>query len=126
MHKTLEIEGTVELVRTLKANMPDLPLILGEPLASSSGDYFVRECFVDAVIVGEGEIAFLKYLDVLSGNGELSDVPGLHYLQDGNLIENPIGKYIDNINSLNIAWDLLSPTRYFLNSGVSNFSMIKK
>ncbi len=125
LHNTVEIEGTITLAEMLKQNKMRVPLILGGPLATTSGKYLVGRGLVDAALVGEGEIAFEKYLNFLEGEGRCDEVPGLIYASGEQVICNPVGESVKDLDDLTIAWDLLKPERYF-KSSFSNFSMIKK
>ncbi|MDP2909882.1 MAG: radical SAM protein, partial [bacterium] len=55
---------------------------------------------VDFVIRGEGEIPFLSLLEALEERGQLSQVKGLVYKNKGEIIENPVGDFIENLDEL--------------------------
>lgn len=98
--------------------------ILGGPLVSTLGEEFVREGLVDAAVRGEGETALVQYLSALESGTGLPEVPGLLYLDRGEFRENP-PRLFEDLDQLEIAWDLIHPPRYF-KSGRHTLSMLRR
>lgn len=67
---------------------------------------------LDFIIRGEGEITIAELLKTLSDGGDLSGVDGLVFKKDGKLVVNGKRKYIEDLDSLTLAWDLLDWTDY--------------
>jgi anaerobic magnesium-protoporphyrin IX monomethyl ester cyclase len=55
---------------------------------------------VDSVIIGEGEIKFLKLCQALSAKQSLAGIPGIVAKENGKIIDNGPGSPIENINEL--------------------------
>ena len=71
-------------VKTLR---PNLPIILGGPLAASA-EVVLKKTGVDFLCISEGEHILPKFLDVMEGcapTPQLDEVPGFAYLKDGDL-----------------------------------------
>jgi len=56
------------VVRILKEERPDRPIILGGPLATAVPELLLRATGADFVVAGEGELTLTELLDSLSGN----------------------------------------------------------
>jgi radical SAM superfamily enzyme YgiQ (UPF0313 family) len=92
----------------------EVPVIVGGSHASSVPESLLSSPYVDYVIRGEGEKAFVEFLRYLKGQKRIEDVPNLAYKREHRFIFNPLG---DNfpIDELPIP-DLsdLSPPAYAL------------
>lgn len=62
-------------------------VIMGGPHVSAMAEEALRHC--DYVVRGEGEATFAEMVAKMNGGGDLSDVPGISYLRDGVLVQNP-------------------------------------
>jgi radical SAM superfamily enzyme YgiQ (UPF0313 family) len=92
----------------------EVPVIVGGSHASAVPESLLSSPYVDYVIRGEGEKAFVEFLRYLKGQKRIEDVPNLAYKREHRFIFNPLG---DNfpIDELPIP-DLsdLSPPAYAL------------
>ena len=78
-------------------------------------DFFEKSACVDAVIVGEGEYAFLELVNAISENKGLGAVRGLVYKKDNKIYKNPPREPIQNLDELPLpAYELLDMEEYFL------------
>ena len=76
---------TLEIARLLKERYPDRTVVVGGPEVSGMGIKILHyDCF-DYGFFGEGEESFVKFLLMK----DESDVPGLIYRKDGNVLMNP-------------------------------------
>ena len=94
-----QLEQAVLLCRQLKARHPQLPIIWGGYFPTQHWDVVLRSDFVDYVLRGHSEYAFLQLLDYLHGksvplntNGsDLVAIPGLAYRDsDGRPVSNAL------------------------------------
>ena len=99
---------------------------MGGPLVSTSGEELVRNGIVDISVIGEGESTFNLYLESVSIHGDFENIPGIIYKQDDQVISNPPGSYLENINETIPAWDLIQPDHYFTRLRRSTQSVIMK
>jgi len=74
-----------ELGRALKAALPATPLLIGGPQASPLPGLCLEETGADVCVVGEGERSLPALLGTLAARGPLHDVPGVAWLDDGQL-----------------------------------------
>jgi anaerobic magnesium-protoporphyrin IX monomethyl ester cyclase len=74
---------------------------------------------VDFVVRGEGEETFPELLQALRDGGELAQVRGIAYREDGNAVTTPPRPRRKSLDGLPLAWDLLDwPTyTYFVYPG---------
>jgi tetratricopeptide (TPR) repeat protein/tRNA A37 methylthiotransferase MiaB len=75
---TDQLAHSTQCARVLKALRPDLTIVFGGGFFKESNlEGFVAEPFVDAVILNEGEAAFLAFLEAKRDGADLSLVPGV-------------------------------------------------
>lgn len=91
-----------------------LPVVVGGPQATSLGKEFLLKSGSDALIRYEGELTVVELLDYfLDGTGELANIKGIAYLQNGQLQINSERPLITNLDALPFIDDecYLKPTR---------------
>ncbi|MBN2821603.1 MAG: B12-binding domain-containing radical SAM protein [Coriobacteriia bacterium] len=96
------------IARQVKEYDPQITVVMGGPHPSILPDDVVVESGVDYVVVGEGEATLLELIDVSAGLKLPSDVAGLVWQRDGEVVHNPRRQLLDP-DSLDLpARDLLS------------------
>ncbi|KAF0138365.1 MAG: anaerobic magnesium-protoporphyrin IX monomethyl ester cyclase, partial [Stygiobacter sp.] len=106
---TASIVATLDVFKISKEEHPNAITVLG----NVHGTFLYKEILdehssiVDFVVRGEGEVTMVSLMDVLENGGELTSVCGLAYLEDGKLKVTPVRKFVEDINTLEPAWDLL-------------------
>lgn len=92
---------TIRMAQEMRRTCPSTTIIFGGPQASvvaeSTLDAFP---FVDLVVRGEAEETFPMVLEALSGNGELSRVPGISFRDRGRVVRNPNAPVIEDLDAL--------------------------
>lgn len=83
-----------ELARIIKGKL-NVPIVFGGIHTSLVPENVIKNDFIDFIIIGEGEKAFLALAESLSGKRKLEDVPNLWYKNDKNVYKNPIGSPVD-------------------------------
>ncbi|MEP5766065.1 MAG: cobalamin-dependent protein [Halieaceae bacterium] len=73
----------LELVRSLKSDLPELLSIAGGPHVQQAEDYLGQDPF-DLIVMGEGEITFQQALDAADPT-HWAGIPGLAMLRDGEI-----------------------------------------
>jgi len=95
-----------------------LPILGGGYHSSLMSDETLEMDDVDAVCIGDGEIATAEYLDTLEGGGSLEGVEGIWAKQNGDIIKNPLRELNQDIDSLPIQnydlWEDLDEYLYFM------------
>lgn len=90
-----------------------VPVAMGGPHVSFQAEETLTSGSADYVIRGEGEQAMLSLAEHLEGHRDLSDVPGLSYRSNDQVIHNAFGGYINDVDSLPFpARDLLPMDKY--------------
>src|SRR5579872_5863036 len=83
------IRETVQIAREVKRIYPEMPIILGGWHPSLLPDQTLAAEFVDAIVVGQGEDAFLQVVQHLEAGESLKGIPGVGYKVDGRVTFNP-------------------------------------
>jgi len=101
------VERTLHIINGVKANLPDLRVIVGGPEVTKDSSYILSNTNIDVFIFGEGEITFVEYIKhVLNGDPEIDEIPGIFYRKNDEIIVN---KKRENIADLD-----LIPSPYLL------------
>lgn len=72
-----------------KKRRADLPIIWGGYHPSLLPEKTIQDPLVDMVVRGQGERTFVEVLNALDNGGNLSEIKGLTFKKDGNVISNP-------------------------------------
>lgn len=83
-----QLQQAVTMVKALKATLPDISIIWGGYFASHHYELCLNSGYIDYAIVGQGEIAFRKFVDTFFAGESMQDVPSLAYCDNGELIVN--------------------------------------
>jgi anaerobic magnesium-protoporphyrin IX monomethyl ester cyclase len=62
---------------------------------------------VDYIVRGEGEVTLVSLLDCLNAGGDPGSVAGLAFYRDGAVVTTPKAPYIQDLDALPMAWDLV-------------------
>jgi anaerobic magnesium-protoporphyrin IX monomethyl ester cyclase len=83
-----QLRQAVPVSKAVKAALPDLTILWGGYFPSNHAEVTVNSGYVDYVIVGQGEMAFRKFVDTLHLGGSMADVPSLVYRENGSVKTN--------------------------------------
>lgn len=114
LHWCVHCQGAIEIAKLCKQLHPDALVIMGGLTATVFSEEIIqRYPFVDAVIRGEAEKAFLYYIRCLDSNGNLNDVPNLTFRNnDGKIVSNPVMEPDSNLDEFEFTrLDLLTPKK---------------
>jgi len=94
--------SSLTLASLCKEYNPDLPVVMGGPHISIKYDEVMKICpNVDFLVRGEGEKTLCKLVKAIENNGKsLRNVDGISYRYNGEIIHNPPGRFIDNLDIL--------------------------
>lgn len=91
----------ITIAGMLKKVLPQTRIILGGPEVSyDPNDILDKHPFIDFVIAGEGEEAFLKFLQALQAGQNFSEVPGLSYRDNHEVHLNGQAQLIKQLDSI--------------------------
>src|SRR3954447_8563609 len=82
------IRETVEIAKEAKRLYPDLPVILGGWHPSLLPDQTLAAPYIDVVVIGQGEEAFLEVVQRIEARESFTGIEGVGYKEDGRLIFN--------------------------------------
>ncbi len=108
-----EKQDVRKVANTLRRDGVKAPIVLGGPLVSTMGEKLLEDRTADAAVIGEGETTFVNYLKAQEKGDRIDTIPGLIHLIDGVARSNPVNSYLDDIDGLVPAWDLIGPEQYF-------------
>ncbi len=93
-----EYEWVEELVRKIKEAVPRAIYLLGGKSAIEGKD-LLKSNF-DIFCVGEAEIPFAELLDKMSSGRDIRDTKSMWFKAGGNIIKNPLGDIVTDLDSL--------------------------
>jgi anaerobic magnesium-protoporphyrin IX monomethyl ester cyclase len=117
---TNQFGSALSISKYIKEKNPDIPVVVGGPHVSAIPEQSLEEMgAVDIVCFGEGEETAYLLAEALIHGGDLSEIYGIVYRKEGNVISNPPRELIPDINTLPFpAWDLLDLSSYSVFGGV--------
>ncbi len=100
-----------EMADIIKGIDPGARIIFGGPHATVAPELALEHASVDAICIGEGEQTMMALAEA---DLNFTDIAGIWYKQDGQIVKNPSRKPIDNLDELDFPnKDLLDTERYF-------------
>jgi anaerobic magnesium-protoporphyrin IX monomethyl ester cyclase len=108
-------EYATRTAREIKARCPNVFTVIGGPHATSCpGDFLPDDGAVDYVVRGEGEETFARLIEALSGSGDPTGIPGITFMDGGQIRSNPPAPFIRDLDGLPLpAYHLVPMERYF-------------
>jgi len=97
---TFTYDAAIEVGKYVKETNPKAKVVFGGPHPTIYPDKVLKNQFVDFVIRGEGEFAFLELVKSLSDGNNLKNINGLSFRDDGNIHHNPDRELIQNLDEL--------------------------
>lgn len=89
-----------EVAKLVKEVNPEITVVSGGAHVSIDPKTVLKNENVDVAIKGEGEIAFFELIKALEKKKDLKNVEGITYRQGRKIVQNPPGKFIEDLNSL--------------------------
>ncbi len=111
---TCQIENSVKVSNLAKEINPDIWTVIGGPHVTLVPREFLEEAKnVDIAVMGEGEYAMLDIAQAFEGKKQLSEVKGIAYRQNGEVVVNQQRPFIENLDELPYpAYDLVNMEQY--------------
>jgi radical SAM superfamily enzyme YgiQ (UPF0313 family) len=78
-----QLRQAVAVCKRIRAEYPQLSIVWGGYFPSNHPLVTLRSGYVDYVIVGQGETAFARFVQVFHQGGSWADVPSLAYMEGG-------------------------------------------
>jgi B12-binding domain/radical SAM domain protein len=114
LHWHHHAQGAIEIARLCKKLHPESLVILGGLTSTCFHEEIIKKyAFVDAIIRGEAERPFLKFIEDIKTNKNIKDTPNLTYRSDsGEICVTPLMEASDNLDEFEYTrLDLLSPEK---------------
>lgn len=107
------VNDTVKLCENIKKVNPNIKIALGGPEVSyDSKDAMNKYSFVDYILCGEGEVVFRELINHIQGNKDISEVDGITYRNNTQIIENKPQKLLQNLDEIPSPYDNLDISEY--------------
>ena len=106
---TASVAHALELTALAKKINPEIVTVHGNVHATFCYDEMLdaEHDTVDFIVRGEGEVTLVSLLDCLNAGGDPATVPGLAFWRDGAVVATPKAPYIQDLDALPMAWDLV-------------------
>jgi anaerobic magnesium-protoporphyrin IX monomethyl ester cyclase len=88
--------------KTVKKVLPECKVILGGPHTSVYPQETIKHEEIDYLLEGEADIAFTDFVNKLEAGEKIEEIPGLYYLENGNVTYTGKSTYIKDLNALPI------------------------
>jgi radical SAM superfamily enzyme YgiQ (UPF0313 family) len=91
-------------------------VVVGGPHATILPETLINKEFIDAVVIGEGEITLKEIIQRIQSNKDLNGLKGIWHKDDNKIIKEDARPPIANLDNLPFpAWDLLDMRNYIKN-----------
>jgi anaerobic magnesium-protoporphyrin IX monomethyl ester cyclase len=106
---TASIVDAVKLLAFTKKINPRTVTVLGNVHATFCYDELLRadHAVIDYIVRGEGEETLPELLNCINAESDPKKVEGLAYWREGDVVVTPKRPYIQDLNALPLAWDMV-------------------
>jgi anaerobic magnesium-protoporphyrin IX monomethyl ester cyclase len=106
---TASIVDAIKICTLAKTINPDAVTVLGNVHATFCYDEILTSDnnSVDYIVRGEGEVTLVKLLNCLNEAGDPGKVDGLAFCRGDGVVVTPKAAYIEDLDALPMAWDLV-------------------
>jgi radical SAM superfamily enzyme YgiQ (UPF0313 family) len=92
--------SSFRLARFAKEVQPRTVIVLGGPHPTFMYEQILENLPIDAVVVGEGELALIDLLSAVNSHANFHKIPGVVFRQNGNVIVNPMHSLLEDLDLL--------------------------
>lgn len=96
---SFEYEAVNRIAKAIKRKFPNIPIILGGSHATIKPEDLYTSSF-DGFCLGEGEIPLIKLVTKLKNNEPYYDTESFWFKVGNQIIKNPIGSYVKDLDNL--------------------------
>ena len=104
---------SARLSKELK-KISDCPIVWGGVHATMVPELTLREKYVDAIVIGEGEDTAVEFADAIENGKDLNNVKGIGFKQNGELKFTEPRPLIENLDDYAFDWSLVDVNRYLV------------
>jgi radical SAM superfamily enzyme YgiQ (UPF0313 family) len=127
---TLEKPVVHETAATVKNLFPQVPVVVGGPVATADPQGVLQDEHVDFVVLGEGESVFKNFLDRFSADGFQADfdgITGLGFKRNGEIVIDYQRDFIQDLDEIPMpAWDMIDVEQYFYHKNRASMNLHNK
>ncbi len=110
---TPSAEVVYGISRAIHARWQNIKIVMGNMHASLFAEEILNNNFADYIVHGEGELTFLNLVRSIETGIGASDVCGISFRKDGQVVHNGSAQPIDDLDGLPLpAWDLFPMDKY--------------
>lgn len=110
----MQIRGGLSAARAIRAVDRDLRIVWGGVHPTLCPDSTLKDDLCDIIVKGEGEITIVELADCLREEGDLDQIPGVGFKEDGELRYGPYRPMIEDLDLIpSPNYDLIAMERYF-------------
>jgi anaerobic magnesium-protoporphyrin IX monomethyl ester cyclase len=104
---TNQFSNALSVAKIVKHANAEISIIVGGNHVSAIPEEIIRYDFIDFAVVGEGEVTFQQFIEILSkGNNNWQDIDGLIFKRNGNIITNKKRDLIQDLDTIPFPkWD---------------------
>jgi len=92
----------------------DIPIVWGGIHPTLLPNQCLNESYIDIIVFGEGEETVIDLASALEKRKKLSDVMGIGYKENGQVIVTEPRPFMNNINKYRADWSLVDVNRYII------------
>jgi len=105
---TAEIADALKVLKLAKEINPETVTVIGNVHPTFCyEEVLYGHGHVDYVVRGEGERTMVELMEALSAGGDVSKVKGIAFREDGLAVATPPRGFIEDLDALPMAWDLV-------------------
>lgn len=106
---TAEIVDALQVLKLAKEVDGDIVTVIGNVHPTFCYEEILRDHapVVDFIVRGEGEVTLVELMDTVYADGDLREIKGLAYRENGETVTTAPRGFIKDLDSLPTAWDLI-------------------
>jgi anaerobic magnesium-protoporphyrin IX monomethyl ester cyclase len=106
---TAGIVDALEVLKLTKDLNPRIVTVVGNVHPTFCYEEILKEhySYVDFIVRGEGEETMVELMDAISAKRDMSKVKGIAYRENGEIVVTPSRRFIEDLDMLPMAWDLI-------------------
>lgn len=110
---TPSAEVVYEISRNIRTLFPQIKIVMGNMHASLFSDEILSRNYADFVVHREGELTMRELLRAIESGGNIGEVRGISFKENGAIVNNPPRSHILELDKLPFpAWDLFPLGKY--------------
>ena len=110
----MQISYALKIAKYVRRLVPDIPIVFGGVHPSLMPEQMLQNKLVDIIVRGEGEETALDLVDALVTGGDLGQIDGLSFIEEGTTRHNPDRPYIDLNSQPEIPYHLVPIEKYLM------------